>query len=77
MAKVKVFADKQTNRQTNGQTKNYMPPNLRLQGHKNSLNNMLIHVPRLFLNFFDYKFRETHFLCLHVVVKGKDKSLVS
>ena len=35
MANVKVFVDKQTNREIYGQTINYMTPNFRLQGHKN------------------------------------------
>jgi hypothetical protein len=34
MTNVKVFADKQTD----GQAKNYMPPDLSIQGHKNSSN---------------------------------------
>ena len=34
MANVKVFADRQTDRQTDGQAKNYMPPIFRYGGIK-------------------------------------------
>jgi hypothetical protein len=34
MANVKVFADRQTDRQTDGQAKNYMPPIFRYGGKK-------------------------------------------
>jgi hypothetical protein len=35
MANVKVFADRQTDRRTDGQAKNYMPPIFRYGGIKN------------------------------------------
>jgi hypothetical protein len=34
MANVKVFADRQTDEQTDGQAKNYMPPIFRYEGIK-------------------------------------------
>jgi hypothetical protein len=36
MANVKVFTDRQTNRRTDGQAKNYMPPIFQCGGIKNS-----------------------------------------
>jgi hypothetical protein len=42
MANVKVFADRQTDRRTDGQAKNYMPPIFRYGGIKILAFNQLI-----------------------------------
>ena len=45
IANVKIFADKQTDAQTNGQAQNYMPLIYRCGGKKKSFNPLSIHQP--------------------------------
>jgi hypothetical protein len=42
MANIKVFADRQTDKQTDGQTKNYMPPNFRYGGIKRDVSQLIM-----------------------------------
>ena len=65
MANVKVFADKQTDRQTNGQAINHMPPICQCGGHKN---NSLLCFPQ---SSYMEKFLPLTFVCKYSNSKSK------
>ena len=53
MANVKVFADKQTDTQTNERAKNYYAPNLLMRGHKKGKSCHILYNTIMNVNDFD------------------------